>query len=47
MTSLPLNAFPIAANTTKSSGFTLAIIIGLAFFIAAQKKVANNAVSTH
>jgi len=41
MSSLPLNAFPIAANTTKSSGFALAVMIGLALFISAQNKNQN------
>ena len=38
MNSLPLSAFPIGANTTKSSGFVIAILIGLALYLAAQSK---------
>lgn len=42
MMPLPLAAFPIGANTTKSSGFAIAVLIGLAVFIAQQKKTVNH-----
>jgi len=42
MNQLPLSAFPLAANATKSSGFVFAVLIGLAFYMAAQKKAENH-----
>lgn len=42
MTPLPLAAFPIAANATKSSGFVFAVLIGLALFMAQQNKAKAN-----
>ena len=41
MTPLPLSAFPVATNVTKSSGFVIAVLIGLALFMAAQNKEAK------
>jgi hypothetical protein len=41
MMPLPLAAFPIGANTTKSSGFAIAVLIGLAVFMAQQKKTVS------
>ncbi len=38
MSTLPLSAFPIAANATKSSGFTFAVLIGLALYMANKNK---------
>ncbi|OIQ92427.1 hypothetical protein GALL_256480 [mine drainage metagenome] len=42
MNTLPLSAFPIAANATKSSGFAFAVLIGLALFMAQQNKSKAN-----
>lgn len=42
MMPLPLTAFPIGANTTKSSGFAIAVLIGLAVFMAQQKKTSDH-----
>lgn len=46
MIPLPLTAFPIAANATKSSGFVFAVLIGLALFMAAKSKPAVNPTKT-
>lgn len=42
MSELPLNAFPIAADSTKSSSFVFAVLVGLALFMSAQNKNQNN-----
>lgn len=42
MTPLPLAAFPIGANTTKSSGFAIAVLIGLAVFITQHNKTVSH-----
>lgn len=42
MMPLPLAAFPIGANTTKSSGFAIAVLIGLAVFMTQQNKTKGN-----
>ena len=38
MTKLPISAFPIAGKATQSSGFVIAILIGLAIYILERKK---------
>lgn len=35
---LPLSAFPIGAPSGKAAGFVLAVVVGLAFFMAARAK---------
>lgn len=42
MIPLPLAAFPIGANATKSSGFAFAVLIGLALFMAQQNKAVGH-----
>lgn len=34
MNTLPLSAFPIAGKLTQSSGFVVAVLIGLAIYMA-------------
>ena len=46
MSLLPIKAFPINNSLTNSDGFALAVIVGLIFFIAAQKKALKNEPST-
>ncbi len=36
MNTLPLAAFPIAGKLNKSSGFAMALVLGLAFYLAAR-----------
>lgn len=38
MNGLPLAAFPIVGKTTQSSSFVLAVLIGLAIFMATKNK---------
>lgn len=38
MSKLPLSAFPLSATESKSSGFVIAVLIGLAFFMSAKIK---------
>ncbi len=47
MSLLPIKAFPINNSVTTSNGFALAVIVGLVFFIATQKKVLKNESSTY
>lgn len=35
---LPLAAFPVAGKLNKSSGFAMALVLGLAFYLAARNK---------
>lgn len=39
---LPLAAFPLAGKLDKSSGFALAVVMGLAFYLAARNKQQPN-----
>lgn len=41
MMPLPLSAFPIGVNTSKSSGFVIAVLIGLAFYMASKSSQAE------
>ncbi len=36
MSALPLAAFPVAGKAEKSTGFALALVLGLAFYLAAR-----------
>lgn len=47
MSLLPIEAFPINNSATSSNGFAFAVIVGLIFFIAAQKKVLKNESTTY
>lgn len=38
MSNLPISAFPLAGKVSQSSAFVVAILIGLAIFMAAQHK---------
>ena len=40
MSNLPLSAFPMAGKASQSSVFVIAVLIGLALFIAAKNKQA-------
>ena len=46
MSLLPIEAFPINNSPTSSNSFAFAVIVGLIFFIASQKKVIKNESST-
>lgn len=38
MINLPISAFPLACKATKSSAFIVAILIGLAIYMATKHK---------
>lgn len=38
---LPVKMFPLAAKSSSSGGLVVAVLIGLALFVAAQKKTVN------